>query len=202
MSRRLTDIVASMLTRIPRGWALGRRGGLFDAQLHGPASEIERIEALTAGMINELDPRTAKVLLGDFERLLGPDPCGRDAEGLSVPDRQRLAHQRWIANGGQSIPYFVGLAAALGVAIEIEEFWPSRAGNLRAGRRLIPEGTQFIWRVRLAATTQWHFRAGRNVAGQALGGFLRAGIECTFRRLAPEHTTVVFAYGLLNEGDA
>jgi len=44
----------------------------------------------------------------------------------------------------------MNLAKNLGFEIEIEEFWPSKAGGLRAGQRLIPEGEQFVWRVKLS----------------------------------------------------
>lgn len=196
MMRAVADIVRQMKARLPRGWALPRDGGTFDALLGGPASEFGLVEGELGRLIDELDPRTAQVLLPDFERCLGPDPCGRDREGLSLEERQRLAHQRWTANGGASIPYFVGVAARLGIAIEIEEFWPTRPGSFRAGHRLIPEGEQFVWRVKLAQTASWHFRAGRNRAGQPLGGFTRSAIECVFRRLKPDHTTVVFSYVL------
>ncbi|WP_306050081.1 YmfQ family protein [Oceaniradius stylonematis] len=195
--RSVAQIVFAMVRRLPRGFALGMRGGVFDALLEGPASGVGDAEAAAASVLDELDPRTAEVLLPDFERMLGPDPCGQDA--VTLEERRRQAHRRWTARGGQSIPYFISIAATLGVAIEIDEFWPSRPGNLRAGHRLIPEGEQFVWRVRLAETNSWHFRAGRNRAGQALGDFTRSAIECVLRRLKPAHTTIVFSY-VLDEG--
>lgn len=96
--------------------------------------------------MDEIDPRTANALLPDFERVLGPDPCGRDLGNQTIEQRQRRAHQRWIAKGGASIPYFVKMAASLGHTIEIEEFWPSNAGVLLAGQPLIAEGEQFTAR--------------------------------------------------------
>ncbi|WP_244612340.1 putative phage tail protein [Brucella sp. 10RB9215] len=78
--------------------------------------------------------------------------------------------------------------------IEIEEFWPSKAGVLRAGQALIAEGEQFTWRVKLQLISEWIFRAGVNTAGQPLGGFEISDIECELRRLKPAHTQLVFSY--------
>lgn len=144
-----------------------------------------------AWLMDEVDPRNAVYLLPDFERVLGPDPCGRDLGAQTLAQRQRLAHQRWTARGGPSIPYFVELAARLGVEIQIEEFWPSKANVLRAGQPLVPEGA---WRVRLPLISQWIFRASANTAGEPLGGYALNDAECELRRLKPAHTLVVFAY--------
>ncbi|WP_026379354.1 YmfQ family protein [Afifella pfennigii] len=196
MTRSAAEILTSLIGKRHPGFALGKRGGVLDAVLSGFAAPTADAEAEAEALMDEVDPRTAVKLLPDFERVLGPDPCGRDTEASSVKERQRIAHQRWIAGGGQSIPYFISIAAALGVAIEIEEFWPSRAGVLRAGDRLVAEGEQFIWRVKLAPLGSIKFRAGAGRAGYPLGWIIRSGIECVLQRLAPAHTTLVFSYTL------
>lgn len=187
-------VTARLISALPMGWAFGRRGGVLDTVLAAIAAPVADAERSAAELMDELDPRLAVLLLPDFERVLGPDPCGRDLGDLTIDQRQRLAHQRWTARGGQSIPYFIGLAAALGVAIEIEEDWPSVAGGLEAGDELVAEGEQFTWAVRLELIGEWDFEAGGNVAGDPLGGLTLSDVECLFRRLKPAHTHVVFSY--------
>nr|WP_278434129.1 putative phage tail protein [Brucella anthropi] len=194
MTRPQSSILASLIGKLPRGFALGKREGVLDAILDSMAKVLVQAEADAESLMNEVDPRTANALLPDFERVLGPDPCGRDLGNQTLEQRQRRAHQRWIAKGGASIPYFVKMASSLGHTIEIEEFWPSKAGVLRAGQALIAEGEQFTWRVKLQLISEWIFRAGVNTAGQPLGGFEISDIECELRRLKPAHTQLVFSY--------
>lgn len=194
MTRPQLTILASLIGKLPRGFALGKRGGVLDAVLDSIAKVLVQAEADAEKLMDEIDPRTANALLPDFERVLGPDPCGRDLGNQTIEQRQRRAHQRWIAKGGASIPYFVKMAASLGHTIEIEDFWPSIAGVLQAGQPLIAEGEQFTWRVKLQLISEWIFRAGVNQAGQPLGGFEISDIECELRRLKPAHTQLVFSY--------
>lgn len=196
MTRSADRIRDDLISLLPPGWALGFRGGVLDAVLGAIASGIEAAEISVRTLIGEADPRAADKLLSDFERVLGPDACGRDLAALTISDRRSLVHQRWTSVGGQSRAYFINVAAKLGVTITIEEFWPSEASMLRAGQPLRPEGCQFVWRVQLpAAINVRKFRASVGTAGQPLGSFEVSNIECELRRLAPAHTLLVFAYG-------
>ncbi|MBL4731499.1 MAG: DUF2313 domain-containing protein [Rhizobiaceae bacterium] len=196
MSRKTDTILASLIGKLHPGFALGKRGGVLDTILNAIAGSLAPFEKMVEGMMDEFDPRTARVLLPDFERVLGPDPCGRDLDNPTLATRQKVAHQRWTAMGGQSIPYLLSIATMLGYTIEIEEFWPSKAGGLRAGQRLIPEGEQFVWRVKLALNGLENFKAGASQAGDPLGQFILSGIECELRRIAHAHTVPVFSYTL------
>lgn len=196
MARLLSNVLQGVIARLPTGWALGKRGGGLDTVFAAVATEIQSIESKAEQLLDELDPRTATAYLEDFERVLGPDACGRDTASLSLERRRKLAHQRWTATGGQSIPYYIGVAAKLGVVVTIEEFWPRNAGGLRAGQRLRNNGCQFLWRVNLPGlVTVTNFKAGASTAGQRLGSFALSDIECELRRLKPAHTTIIFSYG-------
>ncbi|MDL2401243.1 YmfQ family protein [Rhizobium mayense] len=196
MARTVAAILSSIIAKLPVGWALGLRGGVLDAVLSGGAERIAEVEQSAEAMMVEVDPRSAVNFLADFERVLGPDPCGRDIDATTIEQRQLLAHQRWTSLGGQSIPYFIAVAAKLGVAITIDEFWPSVAGGLRCGQRLQPFGCQFDWRVNIPGlTTVITFRTGTSGAGERLGTFQISNIECELRRLKPAHSQVVFSYG-------
>lgn len=194
MSRLAATVLTSLIGKLPVGWVLALRGGVLDALLGSAAASVASAEAEAERLMVEIDPRTAIELIPDFERVLGPDPCGRDLGARTLEQRQRQAHQRWTARGGQSIPYFVDIAQRLGISIGIEEFWPTRCGVLRAGMALIEDGEQFTWRVKLTLISQWLFRAGQNTAGDPLGGSTVSDIECEIRRLKPAHTQVVFVY--------
>lgn len=194
MMRTIATVLVSLIGKLPNGWALGHRGGGVDAVLGAIAGPIADVEAEAAALMDETDPRSAVNLLPDFERVLGPDPCGRDLNDRTLEQRQRQAHQRWTARGGQSIPYYLGIAEGLGETVEIEEFWPTKVGVLCAGMALIPEGEQFTYRIKLALISQWLFRASQNVAGDPLGGYGVNDVECELRRLKPAHTQLVFAY--------
>lgn len=196
MSRSAEHAHEELMSLLPPGWIMPRPGdgSLLGAILKAPATLFAEIEGVAEEMIEQIDPRTATHTLEDFERVLGPDPCGRDTAGMSVADRQQLAHQRWTARGGQSIAYYTALAARRGVTITVYEPRVSRAGKMRAGQRLVNHPEQFTWVVRLALGKWRNFRAGRNVAGHRLYSFDLSDIECDIRRLAPAHTRVVFHY--------
>ncbi|MBD8554930.1 DUF2313 domain-containing protein [Rhizobium sp. CFBP 8762] len=196
MARTVVTILQSLINKLPTGFALGGRDGVIDTLLNATAEQLATTESHAQTLMDEADPRTAYGLLADFERVLGPDPCGRDTASLTIIERQRLAHQRWTATGGQSIPYMISVAAKLGVSVTIDEFWPSRASGLRAGQRLRPEGSQFVWRVNIPGlTVTTKFRAGASVSAHRLGTFSLSSIECELRRIKPAHTTLVFSYG-------
>lgn len=179
MARALQNILQGLIKKLPTGFALGQRGQVLDTILGAAAVLLQDAETDVERLMDEIDPRTAVELLPDFERCLGPDRCGRDQVAVTIEQRQMLAHQRWTAFGGQSIPYLAAMAAKLGVTITVEEFWPSRANVLRAGQPLRPEGSQFVWRVAIPV----------------IGSFEIGTIECELRRIKPAHTLIVFSYG-------
>ncbi|WP_332117232.1 YmfQ family protein [Azorhizobium caulinodans] len=194
MSRSVEAAHREILSLQPTGFVWPVRDSQFGALMLPLAQAVADLEASAEAMMDEIDPRTAVLCLEDFERVLGPDPCGRDISALSRGQRQQLAHQRWTARGGQSIAYFVSLAAKRGVTIRIEEARVSQAGGLRAGDELVNSPEQFVWRVLLSLGAWEVFRAGESVAGDRLYDFALSDIECDIRRAAPAHTDVVFSY--------
>lgn len=197
MTRRVEDVRAEMIALLPDGWLWPKRGAdtLLAALLEPMAGELSLLEQMAAAMIDELDPRSASLCLSDYERVLGPDPCGRDPSSMPLADRRQLAHQRWTGRGGASRAYFIGLAAKRGVAITISENRVSYAGELVAGEELVEPPEQFIWTVHLAFTEESLFEAGEGQAGDRLYDLIISDIDCDIRRLRPAHTEVVFDYG-------
>ena len=117
---------------------------------------------------------------------------------MTLSERQRLAHRRWTARGGQSIAYFVALAAAQGIAITITEHpldaWGA-AGTAFGGARFAVTPAQFVWTVNLPFQRQVLSRWGGVVwGGAAFGAVVPNGLECPFGREAPAHTQILFNY--------
>ncbi len=196
MSRAADQVLAYLLSDlVPPGSIWPRDPDSWLAELLYPwAAELARVEASMEALLEESDPRSASNLLSDYERVLGPDPAGRDSGALTLGERRQLAYQRWVARGGASVAFFVALAAALGVAITITEIRRRPAGVLRAGQSLISHPEQFVWVVKLAQTSVTRFRAGASRAGDALGKLRHSFIENVLRTYKPAHTTVVFSY--------
>jgi uncharacterized protein YmfQ (DUF2313 family) len=157
------------------------------ARAHGRALVLQEEEA---------DPRSTSEMLAGWERNAGlPDPCS--PAGQTTPERQAALVERLTARGGQSRAYFIGIAAALGYAVEIAEFRPFVAGRNRIGDPLNgPAEVRACWRVSVGAARIAQFRSGAGRAGaDRLGRIRRAeDLECIFRRLAPAHTTLIFDY--------
>lgn len=199
MSRSIDEVQEALLVNAPGGWvwphlAPGATESLFEALFKPLSSGLADVEATAEAMMEEIDPRTANLLLPDFERVLGPDPCGRDPSTMSLEQRRGLAHQRWTARGGASIPYFIALAARRGVAVTISENRVSYAGELAAGEELVETPEQFIWTVNLALLGETLFVADDGQAGDRLYDLVLSDVECDLRRLKPAHTEVVFNY--------
>jgi len=196
MSRSEDQVLDELLANLPPGWIWRRdRDSMIAALLTPLAGGLAELEELAEEMLREVDPRLASVCLPDFERVLGPDPCGRDPSTMSLSDRRQLAHQRWTARGGASRAYFIELAAKRGIAITISENRVSYAGEMVAGDELIEPPEQFIWTVHLAFTEESLFEAGEGQAGDRLYDLIISDIDCDIRRLKPAHTEVVFDYG-------
>ena len=190
--REPATILRGLLDQLPSGWAWTREPDSITGRVLTPlAAEASRFEGRAEALLAEATPSTTVELLGDYERVLGPDPC-LGATHATFDERRLSVHMRWTARGGASRQHMVELAAALGYLITIEEFRPSRAGRFRAGQRIAPERVQFTWRVTLPRTRAVRFRAGRSRAGDRLLTFGIPWLQCVLTRAAPVHTNLVF----------
>lgn len=199
MSRSKGQVQADIARHAPRGWlwphcAQAASLSLFETLFKPIAAGTADVELTAEQMMEEIDPRTATLLLPDFERVLGPDPCGRDPSTMSLEQRRMLAHQRWTARGGASIPYFVALAARRGVAINIVENRTTQAGAAQAGDELIESPEQFAWTVELALLGETVAKVDEAQAGDLLLDIILSDVECDIRRAKPAHTEVAFRY--------
>lgn len=148
--------LTGLLAVTPPGWAFPTDSGSNWAKFLTPwANEISLIETTTASMINEIDPRTAAYTLPDYERVLGPDPYGRDATSLDLTttEQAQLAWSRWTDTGGLSANDFIALAASMGVTITITTCWQTQCGQMQCGGPgLCPPPKQYAWLVTMPGT--------------------------------------------------
>lgn len=193
--RSTEAVLAELVSLLPRGraWARSRSSDLVRLFV-GLGAAIARLEARVAELAAEINPLTATRLLADFERCLGPDPCGLDSAGGSLGRRRLHAWRRWVWRGGQSIPFFVALAAIYGVTVTITTARTTQVGVIQAGDELVESPEQFVWTVGLPFVGETDAIVGDLVCGDYLGDILLSPIECLFRRYAPAHTVVVFNY--------
>lgn len=142
---------------------------------------LDVLETCAASLLSEMHGDTATVagLLADHERLFGI----RVAVGASLADRQARVASRRAERGGLSIPYYIGIAAALGYTITISEgddnVVPFRAGISAAGDAVFTFTERWTWTVTV----------------HGINGTPGApALEVLLQDLRPAWTTLDFAY--------
>ena len=95
--------------------------------------------------------------------------------------------------GGISREFYSWLASIFDYALEIQEFRPFVAGS-KAGEILSNGKWIYAWILHTTQTQIRAFRVGRNGAGDALREWGDTRFECLFRKYAPAHTVLHFAY--------
>lgn len=160
--------------------------------LTGVAQFLARVDADATAFIDEMDPRTTTAWITDWERITAlPDLCSGEAGTLSERRDQVVA--RLIASGGQSIAYFVSVAAALGYAITVEEHFTLTCEDPCDGC-LNPWPWPRTWTVHAPAETIREMPCD-GAADEPLRTWGNHPLECTLSRWKPAHTNVLFAYG-------
>lgn len=194
-ARSSEQVLDEMLALSPPGDAMPRTPETMWAQMLAPtAGEVALIEAQAARFEDEIDPGAASYLLPDYERVLGPDPYGRDKALLTVAERQALALSRWVDKYGVRPADFVKLAADLGVTITIREYRLGHAGAMQCGDQCVNHPTEFAWLVTLPSVTVAYGEAGVLQAGQAISAFGASLVAGAIADRAPAHTTPFFSY--------
>jgi len=160
----------------------------------------DKVDARAADLLFiETDPRFTHELLVDWERAYGlPDPCVPVVQTLT--ERRQALVAKITTEGGQSRPFFIGVAAILGYSITITEYVPFQFGLSSFGGprgRLNPPGMRYVWRVRVGGGRSTRFQFGASSFGRdSLLEIRRAeDLECIFRRWKPAHTLMFFDYG-------
>lgn len=192
------DYRDQLVALLPPGLAWPRDAdSTLVALLGGPAEELARVDARADALFDEADPRTVLELLVDWERVAGlPDPCS--GAPTEIGERQVALTNKIAQRGGQSIVFFIELAARLGYYAEIVEFTSCDAG-FAAGAPCNGENWRHAWEVRTFVGSD-EYRSGLSefVAGSSAGdrliGFGSLDLECLINRARPAHSQVIFSY--------
>lgn len=145
------------------------------------------------GLLVDAFPATAVQLLPEWEAALGlPDPCAGPAPTLQGRQAQVVA--RLATSGGQSVPYFISYAAALGYTVSVTEFTPFRVGQQAMGAQLGTQDWAFAWQINAVLNTPTNFRTGLSGTGEPLVAWGNAVLQCELSEVRPAHTILLFAY--------
>lgn len=185
---------------LPRGvlWTVSP-GSVKEALLRAMGSECAHADERVLDYLRESDPRTTDELLTDWERVLGlPGPCA-ELEPTLIGRRYAVV-AKLTSQGGQSIAYYVQVAAALGYSIEIEEFPMAEVGVTVCGDELNGILCRFVWTVHAPPGTPIFFSADESGAGDPLATVDATPLECALQSIKPAHTLLLFEYDLEGGG--
>ena len=175
-----------------RAWPIEDSAAL--SQLLGGFSDtLSRNHNRAADLIDEADPRTTVELIADWERVCRlPDGCSV-LSGATLGERRAAVVAKITARGGQSRAFFVGLAAALGYAISIDEHRPFTCESA-CDDPLNDDPWRHAWTVKAPATTVRDFTCD-SPCNEPLAVWGNAALECAINSLKPAHTHAIFGYG-------
>lgn len=152
-----------------------------------------RISSRASYLLVDSFPGTTLELLPEWEATLGlPDPCAGEAP--TIQQRRAQVVARFANSGGQSAAYFIQFAANLGYTVTITNFSPARAGQSRAGQPDNGVAWAYAWRINAPLNTVVRARAGYTTAGEPLGAWGNAVLQCEITTIAPAHTVPIFSY--------
>lgn len=188
------DFAEALGRLLPRGRVWLRDPDSVQAALLSGLAGVYAREVLRANfLLVDGFPASTTELLPDWEETLGlPDPCA--GEDPSIVVRRAHVVARFTNGGGQSAPYFIAYAAALGYTITIENFAPFRAGISHAGDPCYGEDWAHTWAIHAPLNTIVYFEAGQSVAGDPLASWGNAVLECEMNAIKPAHTILQFRY--------
>lgn len=196
-TRTADEALLDLLALSPPGDGMPSSRDTTWAQMLRPmAAAISDTEQSMGQFSTEIDPGTALYLLPDYERVLGPDPFGRDPGTMTVAQRQQLALSRWVQKYGVRPADFEQMAADLGVTITIREFFPGQCGRMQcgAGPGCVSAPTQFTWLVTLPKAPLQTGQCGVMQCGSPTSFFEVSLVQGVIAQRAPAHTTVLFSY--------
>jgi uncharacterized protein YmfQ (DUF2313 family) len=189
-----SDFAEALGRLLPRGRVWTRDpDGIQAALLLGLAGVTARQTLRSNFLLVDEFPASTTELLSDWEDSLGlPDPCAGEDPAIVV--RRRHVVARFTNGGGQSAPYFIAYAAALGYTITIENFAPFRAGRSRAGDPDYGPDWAHTWAIHAPLDTVTAFEAGQSAAGDPLASWGNEILECEMNAIKPAHAILQFRY--------
>lgn len=189
---RAGDFLQAFMSLLPRGRVWSRDASSVQSRaLLGMVMVYEYSTARANQLLVDAFPGSTYELLPEWELTLGlPDPCAGPAPTIQARRAQVVA--RLIATGGQSIPYFTGLAKSLGYEVTIRQFMPSRFGK-RFGTPFGGASWAHAWQVEAPS-----FSVQRLHFGDSFGGpfsyWTNNVLQCELLAAKPAHTVLNFSY--------
>lgn len=192
MGMTADDYLSQLQALLPQGPAWPRdSSATLTMLLQAMADELARIDGRADQLLEEIDPRTTTELLADWERVAGlPDSCVTGDQ--STAQRRDALHARLTTLGGQSVTYFIALAASLGYTVTITEF-SLHTVNDDVNHPLYGQPWQFAWQVNAPQDTIGTLSVTDTV-DDPIAWWGNESLECAISRLKPAHTHVMFAY--------
>lgn len=170
------------------------QGANLSAAIEAEGKALDELEASSTYVYDTIFPDTGAGLV-DWERVLGlPDPC-LIGESQTTGQRIQAVVSKLSYRGGQSRPFFIGLAKALGYDVSVSVFRPALAGLAVAGDPINGGDWDFTWRVNAPAVTINTALAGLAGAGDPLATWGNKALECRLGQLKPAESILLFGYG-------
>lgn len=187
------DFTDQLLALLPTGRVWPRDfDTIMRATMAGLAPTYRRNLDRGNDLLIDAFPATTVELLPEWEKSLGlPDPC--EGPAPTIPKRQAQVLARFVSTGGQTVDYFIAVAASLGYPITVTEFAASRFG-MRFGRRFGGIAWNYTWQVTAPLYGIAPFRFGANRFGDRFSTFGNEVLECVLNSLKPAHTVLIFNY--------
>lgn len=194
MALAADDYLQQLQALLPQGPAWPREESPVSRLLNGLAQELARVDGRVVTLLEEADPRTTAELFADWERTTGlPDECAIAFGGDQTTAQRRAALLGRLTNlGGQSAAFYVGLSAALGYAITVEDFTEHSVDD-DVDHPLYGEAWAFAWQVNGVLNEVTEITVDDSV-DDPIAAWGSALLECVIERLKPAHTTVLFSY--------
>ncbi len=191
----IEDYTKALISLAPQGLAWNwKPNSVMHAVLRGLARSYQSSDLDAIQLLSGAFPKTATVMLPEWEKTLGlPDDCAI-GEMDSLPKRQGAVVSKLVSTGGQSKAYFINYAAGLGYTITITEFRPARCGLSVCGDPLNGEDWPFVWRVNAGDTAISYALSGVSYCGDPLRSWGNRYLECKFNLLSPPHTILQVSY--------
>lgn len=195
MSYHVNDYTQALIGLAPEGgaWNWQPQSTMF-AVLRGLAHSFVQSDKDAMQLLKGSFPKTATVLLPEWEKTLGlPDDCSI-GEIDTIPKRQSAVLSKLLRTGGMSKSYYIQLAAEMGYAITITEFRQARAGLSACGDALNGDDWPFVWRINAGKTQLSYSVAGGSYCGDPLRSWGDRYLECQFDHISPSHTLLQVGY--------
>ena len=202
---------------LPKGvaWTQRAKDGPRGKLISAIGAEAAALCARAQDLLRESDPRTTAELISEWEAFLAlPDPAEGASVERSLEQRRDAVINRLVAIQGQSVGFFIELAARYGFVITITEYKSAHVGPNAGDPDIWNDGYankigDALWEandgVSAGSGWEWHWQVNAPLhsiiyagigdeIGDALATWGNAILEAVIRRAKPAHTSVGFAY--------